>query len=353
MAAPALALAFATCVVACDSPGKPQGDALLGPALPSRTGSVVVNGCGLDSWQRATLATPAAKHVLSEVIMLCLVPREDGTVGPRDPSARAALTALTADLKRDGYVVNFGLTFADESGSRYDGAQTRAFLANPTWRAQLLATLPAVIAPADGVEIDLQQLPDDARPFVTALITSIAQQVRPSKHLNLFVPPSTTIPSNLPGGEAFSRKDLAPFVDRMRVMTLEYSDTAPGPTIDPTWAVAAVRLAKSEFPRVDIAYPLYGMGFALRGNRPSSYDEAHAIAADQNVPIERGDTGAPFIRYSAAGERRELWFDDLQSTRRALGSWNVDVLPADVGVLFYGLGSEDPELFDGLSARMP
>jgi spore germination protein YaaH len=285
--------------------------------------------------------------------MLCLVPREDGTVGPSDASARDALSTLTADLKRDGYRVSFGLTFADESGTRYDGTQTRALLANAMWRQHVVDSLPLVIEPADSVEIDLQQLPNEARSDVTAFVKSVSQKVRPAKKLNVFVPPSTTVPSNLPGGEAFSRAELAPFIDRMRIMTLEYSDTTPGPTIDPMWAVSAVRLAKNDFANVDIAYPLYGMGFAARGNRPSSYDEAHAIAADQDVPIMRGDTGAPFIRYSVDGETRELWFDDLSSTRRALGSWTYDVLPADVGVMFYGLGSEDPKLFDGLAARMP
>ncbi|HVH42369.1 MAG TPA: hypothetical protein VM925_08490 [Labilithrix sp.] len=324
--------------------------------LPSRSGSVVVDGCVLDTWSRSTLATAGAKRVLSggEVIMLCLIPREDGTVGPRDPSARAALAALVADLKSEGYRVHFGLAFTDESGQRYDGPQTRRFLQDPAWRQRLVATLPEVLAPADGVEIDLQFLPNDARPFVTALVRELSQSVRPARRLDVFVPPSVTVPSDLPGGDAFSLLELSPYVDRMRVMTLDYSEREPGPTIDPGWAVDAVRLAKRDFANVDVSYPLYGMDFGPRGRRPVIYHDGIAISTIARVPIERGPTGAPFVRYLAfGGESHQLWFDDAESTGRALGAWTADVLPLDVGVLFYGLGAEDPALFERIGARMP
>ena len=81
---------------------------------------------------------------------------------------------------------------------------------------------------------------------------------------------------------------------------------------------------------------------------------AIAISATGRIPIERGPTGAPFIKYVAFGsEPHELWFDDAESTGIALGAWNHGVLPADIGVLFYGLGAEDPALFDRLAARLP
>jgi spore germination protein YaaH len=322
--------------------------------LPARAGTVLIDGCVIDTWQRATLAGPGARRVLQEVILLCLVPRLDGTVGPRDPSAQAHLASVVADLKKDGYRVHFGVAFTDESGQRYDGAQTRGFLADPKWRTQFRDTLLPALAPADGVEIDLQGLPDDARQSVSAFVTEIAQAVRPGKKLGVFVPPSVSLPSDLPGGEAFARAQLGQQVDRMRIMTLDFSDRGPGPTIDPGWAVDAVRLAREDTPAVDIAYPLYGTDFGPRGHRAITYFEAIALASIARVPIERGPTTAPFIRYVAfGGEPHELWFDDTDSTGRALAAWSHDVLPPDVGVLFYGLGAEEPALFERLGARMP
>ncbi len=352
-----MAIAATTSVLGCSAPsGETVNSVALRAAtpLPARAGSVVVDGCVLDPWQRATLAGPGAKRVLQEVILLCLVPRLDGTVGPRDSSALQHLGALVADLGTDGYRVSLAVAFTDETGQRYDGPQTRAFLADAAWRTRFRETLVPALAAASGVELDLQNLPNDARDLVTAFVTEVAQSVRPAKRLGVFVPPSVAVPSDLPGGDAFARVLLAKQVDRIRIMTLDFSDQAPGPTIDPGWAVDAVRLAKRDAPAVDVAYPLYGTDFGPRGRRPSTYLEAVATAQITGAPIEHGPTTAPFVRYVAFGnEPHELWFDDTDSTARALAAWDHDVLPADVGVVFYGLGAEQPGLFERLGARMP
>jgi hypothetical protein len=350
-------LLVAGAVVGCSSS---SGDTVNSVALraetplPVRAGSVIVDGCVIDPWQRATLAGPGARRVVQEVILLCLVPRLDGTVGPRDPSAVEHLAALIADLGADGYRVSLAVAFTDETGQRYDGPQTRAFLGDPGWRARFIETLVPAVAPAAGVELDLEGLPNEANDLVTAFVTEVAKSVRPARRLGIFVPPSVAIPSDLRGGDAFSRAALAMQVDRMRIMTLDFSDQGAGPTIDPGWAVDAVRLARRDAPAVDIAYPLYGTDFGPRGRRPTTYLEAIAIAQVTGSAIEHGPTTAPFVRYVAYGsEPHELWFDDVDSTSRALAAWSYDVLPADVGVVFYGLGAEQPNLFESLGARMP
>jgi spore germination protein YaaH len=325
-----------------------------GTPLTPRAGTVVADGCVLDTWQRATLASPAAKKVLREVVLLCLVPRLDGTVGPRDPSATGALADLVTSLHGDSYRVLFGISFTDETGQRYDGGQTRAFLANPAWREQLATSLVPLAALADGVAVDIQKVPSDATADVTALFARLAPVLHPARRLDAFVPPSVATPSDLPGGDPFSRKALAPYVDRMRVMTLDYSDSAPGPTIDPGWAVDAVRHTKASSPNVDIAYPLYGTDFGPHGTRSVTYQEARAVADENGLVFQRGPTGAPWFDYGGVdGAPHALWFDDAESTGRALGAWTPDVLPLDVGVLFYGLGAEDPTLFPRLAERLP
>jgi hypothetical protein len=134
-----------------------------------------------------------------------------------------------------------------------------------------------------------------------------------------------------------------------------HGDHGPGPTIDPGWAVDAARLALTDAPgAVDIAYPLYGTDFGPRGPRSVSWLEATALAKSAGVDIQRGPTTAPFLRYpSFGGELHELWFDDAESTARALGAWTYDALPQEVGVVYYGLGAEEPSLFERLSTRLP
>lgn len=322
-----------------------------GVALTPRVGSVVIDGCVIDTWQAATLASPAAQKVLDEVILLCLVPRVDGTVGPRDPGAQAALGALVDQLHGQGYRVQLGVSFTDESGQRYDGAQTAGWLRIPAWRKQLVTTLPALLGRADGVELDLQQLPNEAAGDVYRLVGEIGGALRPARKLGVFVPPSVVYPSDLPGGDAIAAKDVAPLVDRVRVMTLDYS-ASPGPTIDPGWAVDAARLALQSSANVDIAYPLYGTDFGPGGSRAVTYTEALGVSRIYGAAIERGPTGAPFLRYAGSGQH-ETWFDDAESTGRALAAWTPEVLPPAVGVLFYGLGAEDPRLWAQLAERLP
>ncbi|MBX3227297.1 MAG: hypothetical protein KIT84_34825 [Labilithrix sp.] len=350
-------LAFALYACGSDSGGTRGAVGLNADVdLPDRRSSVVVDGCVLDTWQRSTLATASAKRVLrgGDVILLCLVPREDGTVGPRDPSAKAALAGLVGDIKREGYRVHLGVSFTDESGQRYDGAQTRAWLAQPAWQRRFLETVVPAVEAADGVEIDLQKLPDDARADVTSLVRGLAGRIRPQKRLGVFIPPSVTTPSDLPGGEAFNRVELAPHVDRMRVMTLDYSESQAGPTIDPGWAVDAVRLAQSATPNVDVSFPLYGIDFGPRGVRGVSYNEAIAAAAIGGQPIYRGPTQAAYVSWTSfGGESHMTWFDDADSTAVALGGWAPPVLGENVGVLFYSLGAEDPKLWDSLARRLP
>lgn len=353
----AMAIAAAVSVAACSGPSGEtvaQVGLRADTPLPVRAGSVIVDGCVLDPWQRSTLGLPGARRVLQEVIFLCLVPRVDGTIGPRDPSATRAIATLVADLHQIGYRVSLAVSFTDESGARYDGPQTRDLLASVAWRARFLETLLPAIAPADGVELDLQGLPGDARASVTALVTELSPLVRPAKKLGIFVPPSVTTPSDLPGGEAFARPALAPLVDRLRVMTLDYSDRGPGPTIEPGWAVDAARTALRDAAAVDIAYPLYGTDFGPRGPRSVSWLESIALASSSRVDVQRGPTTAPFFSYLALGnEPHELWFDDADSTANALGAWRYDVLPPSVGIVFYGLGAEQPSLFETLSTRLP
>lgn len=333
--------------------GSAQGDLA---ALPRRRVTVLADTCVLDDAQKSALARKETRRVVSEVLLLCLVPQADGTVAPADPSGRAALQALTSDLHALGYKVSYGVAFTDESGQRFDGPQTAGWLSKPEWRASVVTAVEQASRNADGVDLDLEKLPDGARAPLTAFAQELGRAVRGTRRLSIFVPPSVSTPSDLPGGEAYDVPALAQAADRLRVMTLDFSDREPGPTVDPGWAVDAVRLARARSAGVpvDVAYPLYGAEFGPRGVRGLGYLEARGIAATYGATIARSPTGAPFFDYtSVEGERRAVWFDDAESTLRALRGWSGGVVEDDVGVLFWGLGGEDPALFGELARRTP
>jgi spore germination protein YaaH len=325
--------------------------------LAHRHGAVVVDGCALDTWQTGALASSATKRLVSEVIFLCLVPRATGEVGPSDPSAVANLAATVNVLHDEGYRVKLAVSFTDETGRKYDGVQTAAHLADPVWTKTVIANLKTASNIADGLELDLQRLPSTASAFVTSFTTDLAAAIRPGRELGMFLPPSIQTPSDVVGGDAFALDALAPLLDHARVMTLDFSccNQTPGPTIDPGWAVDAVRFAAARMPkaRIDVAFPLYGTDFGPNGQRAVSFLEASAVANARHAPLERGPTGALQFTYRDDTGDHAVWFDDAESTARALSGWDATTLPLEVGIVFYGLGSEDPALFDALSSRTP
>jgi spore germination protein YaaH len=353
--------AFAFATAGCGVESAPEGrvEAADVTAIPARTGTALVDSCVLDSWHRDALSpTGSARKVLGEIVMLCLVPRFDGSVGPSDPAGASALADVVKELHVDGYQVKLGVAFNDESGQASSATQTSALLMDAVWRQKVVTALTAAVGEADGIDLDFEALQPSARSGVTTFVQMLAASLHAkSKKIAVYVPPSTTSPSDVAGGDAY---DLASFdgkVDRVRLTTLDYSDgSAPGPTTDPGWAVTAYKFARAYLPNtpMDVSYPLYGADFGPHGVRGTSWLEARALADQAGiVTFDRGPTGTPHFTYSRAEGDHQVWFDDAVSTETALAAWGYDSIPANTGVFFWGFGAEDPALWNELARRLP
>jgi spore germination protein YaaH len=229
-------------------------------------------------------------------------------------------------------------------------------LSDASWRTKVETSLVAYSTLADGVDLDFEKLVSSARPDVTAFVLDLTAQLHSKgKKIGVYVAPSTTSPSDVDGGDAYDLAAYDGLVDKIRVTTLDYSD-APGPTIDPGWAVDAMKHAMAFVHKtpLDVSYPLYGADFGPKGIRGTSFIEARGIADEAGIrDFDRGPTGAPHFAYSREDGPHELWFDDAQSTTQALGAWDYDSLPANIGVFYWGLGAEDPALWDQIAQRSP
>ena len=116
--ASALSLGAAGCMSQGGDPIDAVGLAQETP-LPRRKGTVLVDGCSIDPWQGAILAKPATRVVVTEVLLLCLVPRDTGALGPADPFARKALDRTIDEelgfLQGDGFELGHNLSNASQS----------------------------------------------------------------------------------------------------------------------------------------------------------------------------------------------------------------------------------------------
>jgi hypothetical protein len=320
----------------------------LGP-LPARTGTIIVEGCTLDDQQAGALGSPAAARVAQTVLLRCLA------AGPSGLAPAPQLAATVAEVRALGYRADAGFTVDDGSGGVLPPDRVAALLGDGNWRAQLVAQLAAL--DVDGIEMGLPQLTNDAGAQVTALAGELAAAAHPRLPVAVLLPPSLSSPSDLPGGDAYDVGALASLVDRLRVMTLDYSccNAPPGPTIEAGWAVDAARfvLGRDSTALVDVAVPLYGNDFSPSGAQTLGYDEAWSLSQYYRAPVTREPSGALHFVYIAASRTHVVWFDDATSTVRTLRAWQPAALPAGVGVAYYGLGAEDPALWGAIARELP
>lgn len=346
-----LAAAILGCGSQSDDVGRFGGEQ--GSPIPKRAASVLVPACQLDAWQNEAIASSAAKALLRTVILLCPTMRDDGTVAPVESSAQHELAQQVSQLHALGYSVRLAVTMADELGQPYPAQTMQSALGSDTWRAQIAANVAPFAAMADGLDLQLPPPPAGAADGVTALTTALAGIG--GKHLGLFAPPSL-MAGDVPGADAYDLASLGPSVERVHLLTLDYSCCGgAGPTIDPGWAVDVERAARMRTSApLDVSYPLYGWDFGPGGaNRSVSYLEAQQVAGDTHATVRRGPTGELFYDWAdPAGGAHETWFDDATSTSWALAAWDTQTLPSDVGIVFWGLGSEDPQLWTTLAGEV-
>jgi hypothetical protein len=325
-----------------------------GTPIPSRAGSVVVEGCQLDPWQTMQLQSSSAQAILQDVILLCPTARDDGTVAPIESSAQAELAQQIAAIKSMGYHARLALTMADELGQPYAQGTMQASLASESWRSKVVAGVAPFAALADGIDLQLPPPPDASQSDVTTLVRALSSAVGRSS-LAVFVPPGGAS-TDVAGAPAYDLGSIGAAAARLRVLTLDYSccTGSPGPTIDSGWAVDVMRAtAAATNAPLDVAFPLYGWDFGPGGQRAVTFLEAQSVANDTSASVQRSPTGSLFYDWQGdSGGSHETWFDDATSTSWTLAAWDTGTLPPDIGVVFWGLGSEDPTLWDTLASEV-
>lgn len=334
------------------------GDEPLPESIHRRAGTLVLDGCTLDSWQKNTLASRTTAAVVSRIIVLCPALRE-GAVAPTTAEGRQALADTVASLHTQGYAVDLGITARDEQGRDLDATRLAPLLRDPLARESSISAIAALSPIADGIVVALPQLPQTSEPDLTAWINQLATAL-PGKKPSLFAPPSGSEPSDLPGGSALNLRAVQGSVNQVYAMTLDLHccDNVAGPTTDSGWIDAVVGLAQTQLGRssVHFALPLYGTSFVSPVTQPTqravTYLEAVGLASQQNLQILRSEAGDLHYSYTASdGSRREVWFDDGPSLLLKLSQLDALLSPS-VGVLYYGLGGEDPALWSTLKDHM-
>lgn len=327
-----------------DTPGEP---------IQRRSGALLIEGCAIDEGQRQSLESSALRSVISTAILLCPAIHEGGAL-PREADAMQVLSSSVSYLRARGLRVELGITARDDSGQELPPTRLAALLRDPVQR-DLTATAAAQFdARADGLVVALPALPQSSESDVTAWVQALAAWT-PGRKPSIFAPPSSEEPSDLPQGSAVNLRTLASSLRSVYAMTVDYSccEGTPGPTTDADWTAQVVSLAHKQSSQTPLymTQPLYGFHFIAGSGHPVSYLTAAGLASARHLQILRTDEGS--LQYSfqdEKGARNEVWFDDARSIAGRMARLD-DLVGAEVGVLYYGLGGEDPALWSTLQGR--
>jgi hypothetical protein len=353
----ALAAALASAALGCGSKSGTVASfgGESGTPVTPRVGTVLVEGCQLDPWQSATLASSSARQVLQTVVLLCPTISDDGSVAPVETATQQELAQQVQVIEGMGYQVRLAVTVTDELGQPYPASVMASSLASATWRQSVVSGLAPFAAMSGGLDLQLPPPPDSSTSDVTSLVSALSSSVGASK-LGIFVPPGGAS-NDVAGSAAYDLSSIGPMVSRIHLLTLDYSccSGSPGPTIDSGWAVDVERSAASQTSApLDVAFPLYGWDFGPNDvQRAVTYLEAEGVASSTKASVQRGPTGALYYDWQdESGGAHETWFDDGTSTTWTLAAWDPQTLDPNVGVVFWGLGNEDPALWDTIASNL-
>ncbi len=260
-----------------------------------------------------------------------------------------------------------------------------AVMANATTRAQLVATLTNLTAAGyDGVDLDFENFAfadgsstwSATRPNWVAFVAQLAASLHArGDMLTASVPPEYN--PALGGGSGYwvyDYKDIGPYVDKLRIMTYDYSFSVAGPIAPLPWVTNVAAYAVTQLPasKIEIGVPTYGKdwvtatyGVCPVNNEPGTKEytaaQAMALASSKAITPTWNATyaehtfsyGQAYTGVSATGAAasctvtRTVWYDDAAAVvARAglVGRYNLG------GIAMWTIGGEDPAQWPALRA---
>lgn len=232
------------------------------------------------------------------------------------------------------------------AGGHWDGAGTAALLHDPAVRARLVGQLGAMVdrQHAAGVTFDFESLPASALGDYVRLLDETHRAFRARRLLV-----AVTVPADDPH---WPLAKIATATDRVVLMDYDqhWQGGTAGPIAAQPWFVDQLRGALAQVPADRLIVALGSYGYDWHGGTVDALtvEEALGDAHDSDSPpLFDAESGNLRFGYEEAGEAHEVWLMD------AATNWNQLQAVRALGVssvALWRLGSEDPGVWDALSA---
>lgn len=186
-----------------------------------------------------------------------------------------------------------------------DGTDTLVLakqLANASARAQLVADISSFVATNgfDGIDLDLENFAfkdgntswATTAPLWVAFVKELSTALRVQKKLLSVTSPVVFFPTDKQKGyTVYSWQQIAPFIDRLRIMAYDYSLAKPGPIGPLSWAERSLQYAITVIPasKVFLGVPAYGRDWvtAVEGVCPANVASVIKVGAKAAAFVQR------------------------------------------------------------------
>jgi spore germination protein YaaH len=324
------------------------------PAPPSR--AVVAS---LPFWDisHGTATVLAHRQDFSEVSPWMYGLAANGRIEAQYPPAAAGtVTAALARLRRARLPIV--PTLANITAGRWSYPQVARMLHHRALRGQQVSAIVALVLRHRyaGIDIDYENLRASDRGAFTAFIAALAAALHAhGKTLSVAVFAKA---SNAGYGEANLAQDYAALgraADQVRIMAYNYhwATSPPGPVAPIRWVRSVLRYARTQIPasKIILGVPLYGYDWSGGRGTPVTWLRAFQLATRYRAtPRYDAASQEPWFRYTAAGARHVVWFENQESSR---AKFDVAMGAGARGVFLWMFGYEDDRTWAALHVALP
>lgn len=253
---------------------------------------------------------------------------------------------------------NYLIAFAKEKGIKLLPLVTNGgfskevghkVLSDPAIRARVIDQLLDITNKwqAPGINIDIENIPKEDRPNLTAFMQELADKFHKEKlTVTIDVPAKTRDAPEAEWSGAYDYKALGECCDLVMLMAYDehWSGGSPGPVGSANWVRKVLEYATSVIPRekVVLGVPFYSRGWGEDKTSKSYTSVSLQKLIDEVKPEIKWDDERKthWFAYTAKdGVKHEVWFEDRDSLKYKVALAQEFGI---AGISIWRLGSEDP-----------
>ena len=273
---------------------------------------------------RATIADSGAASLFSEVSPFWYAATADGSV---TTTGGASNLAATVDAARGQ-----GLPVIPSVVDGTAPGQMSAILDNPVTRAAHVQNIVDLVMSKgyDGIDLDYEvfafRVPKDQWPAITpdwvAFIDSLANALHSrGKLLSVTVPPVWISGGVTRGYTVYAQAQIAPMVDRLRLMVYDWSVDAPGPIAPMSWVNQVIAYSSPLVPasKLQLGVPAYGRRWGTQKNAnevcPDGALSKSSVEMKDAAALAAAHGAAPVRDPAGSGELTFSWTEKVTGPR--------------------------------------